>query len=168
MTHVSQVPGVFISYRRDDSAGHVGRLYDALTARFGQSAVFMDIDHIKPGENFVDVLQRSIAACRVLLVVIGTQWLQRAHDGGPAGIDESQDFVRAEIAAGLTRDMLVIPVLVHGAAMPQAADFRPICSRSSSARRSGSTISAGATTWIIFSSCSPRTSRHNSHHGAFH
>jgi len=27
--------GIFISYRREDSGGHAGRLYDRLNARFG-------------------------------------------------------------------------------------------------------------------------------------
>jgi hypothetical protein len=35
--------GVFISYRRQDSAGHTGRLFDRLQARVGRDRVFMDI-----------------------------------------------------------------------------------------------------------------------------
>jgi hypothetical protein len=36
--------GIFISYRREDAAAQAGRLYDRLTAHFGQDRVFMDID----------------------------------------------------------------------------------------------------------------------------
>jgi len=43
---------IFISYRRDDSSGHVGRLYDALSAHFGRKRLFFDIDHIAPGQDF--------------------------------------------------------------------------------------------------------------------
>ena len=39
---------IFICYRREDSSGHAGRLYDRLGARFGDE-VFMDIDAIGPG-----------------------------------------------------------------------------------------------------------------------
>ena len=38
------MPKIFISYRRDDSAGHAGRLYDRLEGHFGQGQVFMDVD----------------------------------------------------------------------------------------------------------------------------
>ncbi len=44
--------GVFISYRRDDCAGHAGRLYDRLVDRLGEGNVFMDIDAIEPGVDF--------------------------------------------------------------------------------------------------------------------
>ncbi len=40
---------IFISYRRDDSSGHAGRLYDRLSDHFGPDQVFMDLDTIKPG-----------------------------------------------------------------------------------------------------------------------
>jgi len=46
--------GVFISYRRDDSAGHAGRLFDHLSSTFGAEGVFMDVDDIRRGENFAD------------------------------------------------------------------------------------------------------------------
>ncbi len=50
------MPKIFISYRRDDSAGHAGRLYDRLVDRFGQGQVFMDVDAIRPGLDFVEVV----------------------------------------------------------------------------------------------------------------
>jgi hypothetical protein len=31
---------IFISYRRDESEGHAGRLYDDLVRRFGEGSVF--------------------------------------------------------------------------------------------------------------------------------
>ena len=48
--------GIFISYRRDDTSGHAGRLFDRLSAHFGDEQIFMDIDHIEPGENFVRLI----------------------------------------------------------------------------------------------------------------
>ncbi len=45
------MPSVFISYRRDDSAGFAGRLADALEQRLGAGAVFRDVDDIQPGRT---------------------------------------------------------------------------------------------------------------------
>jgi hypothetical protein len=50
---------VFISYRREDSAGHAGRLYDSLQSHFGADNVFMDLSDIDSGTNFVDVIQTT-------------------------------------------------------------------------------------------------------------
>ncbi len=114
-------PMFFISYRRDDSAGHVGRLYDALSARFGRQRLFFDIDHIAPGQDFVQVLDSSLNRCSVLLVVIGKRWAGTGRVGSRR-IDHPDDFVRIEVAAGLRRpDLRVIPVLIQGARMPGPA-----------------------------------------------
>ena len=76
------LPKVFISYRRDDSSGHTGRLYDWLTDRFGQGQVFMDVAAIKPGLNYVSVVQQAVAECDGLIAVIGREWLQFSDGAG--------------------------------------------------------------------------------------
>ena len=70
--------GIFISYRRDDSSGHAGRLFDKLVDRFGKDRIFMDIDTIEPGEDFVKVIEEAVASCEVLIAVIGRSWLSTA------------------------------------------------------------------------------------------
>ena len=40
---------IFISYRREDTAGRAGRLFDALVGRFGERDVFQDVAGIAPG-----------------------------------------------------------------------------------------------------------------------
>jgi hypothetical protein len=113
----------FISYRRDDSAGHVGRLYDALVGHFGRQRLFFDIDHIAPGQDFVQVLDASLNRCSVLLVVIGKRWAGTGRMGARR-IDHADDFVRLEVAAGLRRQGLrVIPVLIQGVKMPSPASL---------------------------------------------
>jgi hypothetical protein len=113
----------FISYRRDDSAGHVGRLYDALSAHFGRQRLFFDIDHIAPGQDFVQVLDNSLNRCSVLLVVIGKRWAGSGRTGARR-IDQADDFVHLEVAAGLRRaDLRVIPVLIQGTKMPGPASL---------------------------------------------
>jgi hypothetical protein len=66
---------VFISYRRDDSAGHAGRVHDRLAGEFGRAFLFIDCDAIPLGVNFVKVLREEVAKCDVLLLIIGPGWL---------------------------------------------------------------------------------------------
>lgn len=116
---------IFISYRRRDAAGHAGRLYDRLTARFGQSRVFMDIDSIPPGADFVELIKETISACDVLIVVIGNEWLTTTAPDGRRRIDDPNDFVRLEIEAALQNAVTIIPARVEGAAMPDPAHLPP-------------------------------------------
>ena len=67
---------IFISYRRDDSAAHAGRLYDRLEGHFGQGQVFMDVVAIEPGLDFAQVVQQAVNACDGLIAVIGREWLR--------------------------------------------------------------------------------------------
>jgi hypothetical protein len=114
------MPALFISYRRDDSAGYAGRVYDRLCAHFGSRQVFMDVDGIKLGDDFVKVLDETEKGCSALLVVIGPSWLTIASATGTPRLFDPQDFVRLEIAAGLQANIRLCPVLVGGAAMPPA------------------------------------------------
>ena len=66
----------FISYRRQDSAGHAGRLVDRLAARFGSDSVFMDVQDISPGQNFATSIEQTLAKCTHLLAVVGPRWLE--------------------------------------------------------------------------------------------
>ena len=112
------MPGIFISYRREDSSGQAGRLYDRLAGHFGKDKVFMDIDTIRPGVDFVDVIKESVGSCDVLIAVIGRQWLTTTDEKGRR-LDSPDDFIRLEIAAALDRNVRVIPALVGGGAMPK-------------------------------------------------
>ena len=115
--------GVFISYRRDDSGGFAGRIYDRLTSRLGRENVFFDVDTIPPGRDFVDVLSERVGKCDALLAVIGKHWVLSADSENRRRLDDPQDFVRIEIEAALSRNVPVIPVLVDGAAMPHPKDL---------------------------------------------
>jgi TIR domain/WD40-like Beta Propeller Repeat len=114
---------IFISYRRDDTSGHAGRLYDRLSARFGAERIFMDIDTIKPGVDFVTVIDDAVASCAVLIALIGKQWLTITDATGARRLDNPHDFNRLEIESGLKRSTTVIPVLVEGASMPSTEDL---------------------------------------------
>jgi TIR domain len=111
-------PKVFISYRREETAGHAGRLYDAMAAQFEDHNVFMDVD-LAPGVDFVDRITKAVGACHVLLVVMGPRWATLVDEEGNVRIAEQDDFVRLEVETALRRsDVTVIPVLVAGARMP--------------------------------------------------
>jgi len=110
---------VFISYRREDSAGHSGRLHDSLQSHFGADNVFMDLSDIDSGTNFVDAIQTAIKSSDVVLAVIGKQWLT-CSSAGKRRLDLPNDFVRTEIGVALEHGVPVIPVLVQGAGMPLA------------------------------------------------
>ena len=110
--------GIFISYRRDDSAGHAGRLFDRLRERFGRQQVFMDVAGIDPGTDFVRAIDIAVSACDTLLVVIGRDWLACTDAHGQRRLDDPNDFVRLEVGTALKRDIRVVPVLVQNAAMP--------------------------------------------------
>ena len=115
---------IFINYRREDSAGHAGRLFDRLSGRF-PNRVFMDVDTIGPGIDFVEVIEQAVGCCEVLIVMIGPEWLETRDADGRRRLDNPSDFVRLEIAAALERKIRVIPVLVNGAAMPRPDDLPP-------------------------------------------
>lgn len=118
-------PRVFVSYRRDDAAGHAGRLYDALVERFGATNVFMDVDAIDLGVEFRAAIDGAIASCDVVLGVIGRGWATATDASGRRRLDDADDFVRLELESAFARNIAVIPTLVQGAHMPSSAEVPP-------------------------------------------
>ncbi len=110
---------IFISYRRSDTEGEAGRLFDDLAGRFTEQAVFMDVDGIQPGRDFRKAIEENIRVCSVLLAIIGPQWLESVDELGRRRLDDEDDYLRLEIASALQRDIPVVPVLVRGAKMPR-------------------------------------------------
>jgi TIR domain len=111
---------IFINYRRNDSEGEAGRLFDDLATQFSQESVFMDVAAIEPGQDFRKAIDKSVATCSILLALVGQEWLQTKDATGRRRLDDETDFVRLELALALQRDIPVIPVLVRGAKMPLA------------------------------------------------
>jgi hypothetical protein len=117
---------IFISYRRDDAAGEAGRLADHLQRRFGAARIFLDIETIEPGTDFVEVLRRSLSETAAVLVVVGRRWLDITDATGlRRRLDDPADFVRQEVEQALGRGVPVVPVLVQGATLPRAGDLPP-------------------------------------------
>lgn len=116
--------GVFISYRRSDTSGYAGRLFGSLAGHFGVSRVFMDIDAIDPGRDYVEVIRTQLASCDVMIALIGRNWLTIAGTDGRPRLDDPRDLVRLEMETALQRRIPIIPTLVGGASLP-AEDALP-------------------------------------------
>jgi hypothetical protein len=117
------MPGIFLSYRRDDSDMATGRLTDDLSEEFGSDAIFRDIDRLELGLDYEEKLRRALDTCTVLLAVIGPRWSTISDNEGRRRLNDSKDWVRTEIARALSRGIRVIPVLVSGATMPQEIEL---------------------------------------------
>ncbi|MBV9643937.1 MAG: tetratricopeptide repeat protein [Verrucomicrobia bacterium] len=114
---------IFISYRRDDASFPAGRVYDRLAAHFPKNQIFMDVDSLDPGADFLEAVRRSVGSCEVLIAVIGKRWLNASDEEGRRRIDNPDDLVRLEISTALQRNIRVIPVLVDGAVMPRSSEL---------------------------------------------
>jgi hypothetical protein len=112
------VARVFLSYRREDAGGYAIGIQDRLRRALGVEILFMDVDSIPLGQNFVKILNDEVAKCEVLLAVIGQNWLDVRDENGNRRLDNPNDFVRIEIAAALGRDIPVIPILLNGVKIP--------------------------------------------------
>jgi Domain of unknown function (DUF4189)/TIR domain/Putative peptidoglycan binding domain len=124
---------IFINYRRGDEPGFTQALLGRLEQAFPAERLFIDVDNIPPGEDFVRMLESQVAQCDAMLTVIGTNWLDATDDHGGRRLDDPNDFVRIEIESALKQGKRVIPVLVHQARMPHP-DELPEAIRSLSQR----------------------------------
>lgn len=114
---------IFISYRRYDAAGYAGRIYDRLSSHYeDENEVFIDTQ-IKPGEDFVETIEKKLNECKIQVVVIGGRWATIADTEGNRRLDDPEDFVRWEVTTALDRRIRVIPVLVNDAEMPDEKEL---------------------------------------------
>ena len=112
---------IFVNYRRDDSAPHALSVASYLENAFGKNSVFIDIDRMRAGQIFPAVLENTLSQCKVMLAIIGPNWLKSSE--GTRRLDNPQDWVRLEIERALARKVPVIPVLVGGASLPAKSDL---------------------------------------------
>jgi hypothetical protein len=105
---------IFLSYRRGDASGHVGRLQDRLVKDFPRNKVFMDVNAVSPGRDFPEVIRDSISTAGIVVVVIGERWLGATDQSGRRRLDNPDDYVRVEIMTALRSQVPLVPVLVGG------------------------------------------------------
>jgi hypothetical protein len=59
------VPDVFISYRRSDqTSGYASWIHDPLATKFGAENVFVDVDSLELGVDFVERLEQALLSGR--------------------------------------------------------------------------------------------------------
>ena len=87
------MPDIFISYRRDDTSGYAGRLYDQISQHVGADHVFMDVADIGPGSDFVEVIEKQVGTCDALVALIGTNWLTAKDNQDRPRLGNAGDFV---------------------------------------------------------------------------
>lgn len=130
---------IFISYRREDARADARSIYQRLQRSFGPDQLFIDIDSIPLGSDFRVLLDRFLRQCKLMLVVIGNDWVDARNESGKRRLDDPADFVRIEVAMALARKVAVIPVLVDGAKMPRQDqlpdDIKPLVFRQSASLR---------------------------------
>jgi hypothetical protein len=113
---------IFICYRREDSNHFTGRIFDRLVARFGPESVFMDINSIDLGvRDFTKEIRERLESAGIMLVMVGRRWL--VDENGKRRLNDKTDYVRMELGWGLKNDVRVLPVLLDGARMPDAASL---------------------------------------------
>jgi hypothetical protein len=114
---------IFLSYRRSDSRHVTDQIYDRLVQQFGRDAVFRDIHSIESGVEFSKFIDETMRNCRVVLAVIGDQWLQAKNASGNRRLDDEDDVLRIEMESALQLGIPIIPFLVKGMAMPSKQDL---------------------------------------------
>lgn len=117
------MPGIFISYRKEDTLGQAAHLFKSLGETFGRDQVFMDVTRGQPGRDVREIVDEHLAASAVVLVVIGKDWAGGGEGAEQRPLHNPLDGVRIETAAALARRLPVIPVLVRGAAMVPPAEL---------------------------------------------
>ncbi len=115
--------GIFVCYRREDTADTTERICDRLRAQYGREAVFKDVDSIPASGDFREYLFRKLARCRVVLAVIGPDWLSCLTSRTASHMQDPADFVRTELEYALRRGISIVPVLVKGTSMPESQDL---------------------------------------------
>ncbi len=120
------MPRVFISFRKVDERWMRHRTYQALTSRFAASQFFKSGESVPPGSDFAQILMEQAKSCEVMLILIGSRWLDASDKTGRRLIDRDGDWVRREIATSISAGNHVVPVLLGDATiLPEPAQLPP-------------------------------------------
>lgn len=103
---------IFICYSHNDTAGHAGRVVDALRPAYPSEQIFIDVAAVKGGQVWSDKIHRATNECLVMFCLIGLYW-------GPERLFNENDVVRREISAVLSRRGVVVPLLFDHGKLPQ-------------------------------------------------
>jgi uncharacterized protein len=109
--------GIAISYRRDDTEGSAGRLFDRLVARYGEDFIFVDLSSIEPAADWLRTIDETISSSSIVIALIGPRYLSITDNLGRRRLDDERDYVRREIRTAIEHSVRLLPVLVQGANM---------------------------------------------------
>jgi len=116
---------IFISYRRDDTALVARALAETLRYRLGADKIFLDEDSIRDGERWPDRLQKAATQAKVVLALVGRNWLTASDKYGRRRLDSENDWIRKELMFTRGRDSDVIPVLIGEGTSPPPREGLP-------------------------------------------
>jgi uncharacterized protein YjbI with pentapeptide repeats len=112
---------VFICYRRKDTGGYAGRIYDHLVQRFGKDGVLFDVSAGGTAELLREWVIRVVPNAAAIVVLLGEEWL--TDRSARRRIHESDDIVRLEIELALQNQIPIIPILIDGAVFPKPMEL---------------------------------------------
>jgi hypothetical protein len=116
-------PGIFVSYRHEDQTVLAHMLHDRIAQRFGAARTFIDVDSIRPGEDWERALDEALVKTQIMIVVIGKGWARPAGPRTANRLSDIDDWVRREVEEALRRDIRVLTVLANGAEMPSTTEL---------------------------------------------
>src|SRR5215467_11637850 len=113
------MPDVFVSYRHGmtDSWAAIS-IADRINQHF---SVFLDVNRssMDLGAVFPAAIEEALSECRVLLAVIGPDWLS---EESLRRLRREKDWVRQELRMALARPALrVVPLLIEPSSLPDAS-----------------------------------------------
>lgn len=105
---------IFINYRTRHGKEAAARIDAALSARFGQDAVFRAQKSIELGADYAESLLRAVRRSRVLLALIDTEWLDAPDRRRPGrrALNDPGDWVRRELEEAFECAVVIVPVLL--------------------------------------------------------
>lgn len=113
---------IFLSYRRDDRPGYVGRLKDELEKAFGTELVFRDVENISGGSQWKKVIEENLRQSAALVLIIGPRWgeiwEQRRSD--------PDNYIALELQRAKELKIPIIPVSLNNAHIPEDLDISPV------------------------------------------
>ena len=117
---------VFINYRSRDSSVYAHWLGEIIAQNCGNNRLFLGTGTIQIGDIWSERIQAALERTSVLIVMIGPEWLRTHDEFGRRRLDDPDDWVRREIVYALEKGLLVLPLLVSNAELPDA-DGLPDC-----------------------------------------
>src|ERR1700738_1958706 len=106
------MPEIFVAYRRADTAEISRMVFQSLIRLLPPDKVFIDIDQIPLGVDFVRFLEERIREARLVIAIIGDNWLGVDRKSGKRRIDDPLDFLRLELEIALKHSLAILTVLV--------------------------------------------------------